>query len=68
MNVTEITKRIEALPERMRPFYMARLEGLSKRAHSPEAEAAFLRRLEVAEDLSAPLRTTPAMRLRRGRQ
>ena len=64
MNITEITKRIEALPERMRGFYMTRLSELANRAHDPAAESAFLRKLAIAEDLAGPMRTTPARRLR----
>ena len=61
--LAELRERIERLPVRMQGFYLARLDDLAKRA-SPEAEAAFLRKLEIAEDLAGPMRTTPARRLR----
>ncbi len=65
---TELRARIEKLPQAMQSYYMARLDDLAKRAYAPEAMDKFLHRLKVAEDLAAPMRTTPAMRIRRGRQ
>lgn len=66
MNITEINERIDRLPLAMQAHYRTRLAELSKRAYTPEAEAAFLRKLAIAEDLAAPRRTTPAVRLRHG--
>lgn len=68
MNLAELNERIDRLPVRMQDFYRTRLEALATRAYEPAALAEFERRLAIAEDLAGPLRTTPAMRLRRGRQ
>lgn len=66
MNLAELNERIDRLPVAMQRHYRVRLDELAKRAHDPKAEAAFLRRLEIAEDLAGGIRYTPATRLRGG--
>lgn len=65
----ELRELIERLPEQMRPFYAERLAALSTREASPGAMASFERSLRIAVDLTGSgIRTTPPVRLRRGRQ
>lgn len=65
-NLEELKQRIETrIATAMVPFYLQRYNALVSTRANDDAWQAFLKRVEVAESLSQPRRTTPAVRIGR---
>lgn len=64
-NIDSIRERIEqGIAPAMRAHYMSRLDKLVSTRASDDAWQSFLKRLQVAEELSASVRFTPPRRVR----